>query len=89
MNKKSEKKNEWGFDQAIVNYLFYKSKLTKFKLIEPSQLVSFDIFSGLEYNKEKKSLYIKGTECSSFFKLSFIFLNIFHSKKNFILLIKN
>ena len=64
IHSKDNKRENWGFDQALINYLYYTNKLPNVKVIEPSQFVGFDIFSGLAYDSQKKALFIKGTTCS-------------------------
>ena len=59
-------KQHWGYDQAVINYLYYKNIITNLgiQVLEPSQFFAFDIFSGLDYNSTTKSLTIKGSSCS-------------------------
>ena len=61
---KSEMIEKWGYDQALVNYLFYTNKLKNLKVMKPGQIIGFDMFSGLKYDSDKKSLYVKGSDCS-------------------------
>ena len=55
---------EWGFDQAVINYLYHSHRLHDVQVVQPGQFVSFNIFSGLKYDEKKKALFIKGTKCS-------------------------
>ena len=57
---------KWGYDQAVINYMYYKGMIDKLniRVAEVGQFFAFDIFDGLYYNENTKSLMMKSSFCS-------------------------
>ena len=66
MNRHPENIETWGYDQAVINYMYYKNIIFSMNItvLQPSQLYGFYVFTGLHYDIEKKSLHLRGSRCS-------------------------
>ena len=64
MNRNKNSIERWGYDQALINYLYYTNQLPNVTVIKPSQFIGFDVFSGLNYDSQNKVFYVKGSKCS-------------------------
>ncbi|EAL49964.2 hypothetical protein CL6EHI_012440 [Entamoeba histolytica] len=58
--------NIWGYDQSLLNYLYYSGQFNSLNITVANcdQMFCFDMRNGCYYNKKEKSLIMRGSNCS-------------------------
>ncbi|EMS12924.1 hypothetical protein KM1_142710 [Entamoeba histolytica HM-3:IMSS] len=56
----------WGYDQSLLNYMYYTGQFNSLNITVANcdQMFCFDMRNGCYYNKQEKSLIVRGTKCS-------------------------
>ncbi|EDR24117.1 hypothetical protein EDI_199070 [Entamoeba dispar SAW760] len=69
--------NIWGYDQSLLNYMYYSGQFNSLNITIATcdQMFCFDLRNGCYYNKKEKSLTVRGTNCSPIIRHKIVLRN--------------
>ncbi|GAB1220291.1 hypothetical protein ENUP19_0050G0073 [Entamoeba nuttalli] len=67
----------WGYDQSLLNYMYYTGQFNSLNITMANcdQMFCFDMRNGCYYNKKEKSLIVRGTKCSPIIRHKIVLQN--------------